>query len=997
MVSTECRARAPRSSRSWRFARAAGVVLWLTVVATPPGCARGQAPGPNNRPLSHEEVAVLMRRDEELWDALGREQASPNAERVIALAREVLTVDGKLDDAMTDPKGRRDIAMKRAAAYFILGRAEVAAGRGDDALGHLEEANRRLLALFPEGHPLRAACLNEIGVLYMKRGDYPKGVATLSEAVRIYAKLLESTRDVEDYVAAGTIMNNLGALVLRKVETALTAATIMNNLGALALRKGEAITAVRWMETARTTFDKALPLIGPNTDPNLVRAVKRNRAVTIDNLGYLKLLLGNTESGKADINSAAVLFAELYPKAAFPRGHPDVAGNLNKQGLVAMVERQFDAAHDRMSEALAMHMAPLPGDSLAPAAYERNLALLAAWRGDFRRAEDQVRDVIALQEKTFPREQVPEGNADLAISYHFLGEMQRVNGKAGPARENLKRALNMNLELARTFGLAFSEREGIVYGEKTLHDPLDSLLSIDPETAVEGAQDYAEVWRTKAIVTRILQERDRVLRQLHGGGDPALVTEYLEARQQRAYLKVATAGNPSDPRRARIEELTARLKMLEAKLLPGVTPPEASQSPGQMAPEDLVKRLPAGAVFVDLLAYTRLDSRPRSGVESRDDRYYTAFVVARGRPIVRVELGLARTIDTELADWRTSLIDRKEGKPPKENLQRLWKLLEARFPPHTTTVIVAPDGALNYLPWAALPGRENTQWAVETYTFARVPHGPALLEWLNPKPTPLPRPGPRHLVFVGGVQYGNRAVASTAGTPVAQDAVIPKKEELSSLPDPSPFVTDLGKVGERKGMVLDTVLKENATVATVCNRLPIAYWACVDAHGYLIPPAEPKPLQTGPFALEQLLLVLPSDNPLLGNSLILEDGPLTADQITRLDLSYLNLIVLGACDSNLGLIQSREGVIGLQRALHQAGARNVMASLWEVVPSLSRRQIADFYGLLVNGMVSKPEALRLAQLKMIRSKQGDASNPYFWAAWVVSGDPLPIRTENLLH
>ena len=133
----------------------------------------------------------------------------------------------------------------------------------------------------------------------------------------------------------------------------------------------------------------------------------------------------------------------------------------------------------------------------------------------------------------------------------------------------------------------------------------------------------------------------------------------------------------------------------------------------------------------------------------------------------------------------------------------------------------------------------------------------------------------------------------------------------------------------------------------------------------------------------------------------LDDGILTAEEVAALDLEGVDLAVLSACETGLGPVAGGEGVLGLQRAFQVSGTNTVVASLWKVSDEATRLLMERFYQNLWDKKLAKLEALRQAQLMMLRegpergltivTKNGQAEKPrrvppYYWAAFVLSGD-----------
>src|SRR5262249_20518793 len=120
----------------------------------------------------------------------------------------------------------------------------------------------------------------------------------------------------------------------------------------------------------------------------------------------------------------------------------------------------------------------------------------------------------------------------------------------------------------------------------------------------------------------------------------------------------------------------------------------------------------------------------------------------------------------------------------------------------------------------------------------------------------------------------------------------------------------------------------------------------------------------------------------------LEDGILTAEEISSLDLSGVECVVLSACDTGLGKILPGEGVLGLQRAFLEAGARAIVVSLWRVQDEFSAQWMVHFYQEKVARGRSTADAVHLANTDMIRSlrQAGRTTHPFYWGAFIATGD-----------
>ena len=252
---------------------------------------------------------------------------------------------------------------------------------------------------------------------------------------------------------------------------------------------------------------------------------------------------------------------------------------------------------------------------------------------------------------------------------------------------------------------------------------------------------------------------------------------------------------------------------------------------------------------------------------------------------------------------------------------------------HQRKLILVPHGVLHYVPFAALRDRETERYLIDDYTLTYAPSASAL-RFLRAKETPVD----------GG--------ALILGDPVSS---------MSPLPGAADEATAIAR---RFGATayLGAAARESMLYAA-SGRYDLVHLA---AHGIYDPK---NPLFSK--------IVLAKDET--------EDGSLTVDEIlSTLDLTGVNLIVLSACQSAVGARSAGDEVVGLTRALLYAGTPGVISTLWNIDDAASAGLMLEFYRRLAGG-VSVAEALREAQLAVKEIPR--FSDPRYWAAFMVTGDP----------
>ena len=109
-------------------------------------------------------------------------------------------------------------------------------------------------------------------------------------------------------------------------------------------------------------------------------------------------------------------------------------------------------------------------------------------------------------------------------------------------------------------------------------------------------------------------------------------------------------------------------------------------------------------------------------------------------------------------------------------------------------------------------------------------------------------------------------------------------------------------------------------------------------------------------------------------------GVVTALKLSGLNLKGTELVVLSACSTGVIDLDSTENISGLSKAFIQAGAKDVVMSLWEVDDMKTMELMSHFYTHIAEGN-GYSKALKKSKIEMIEA----GLHPYFWSAFVLSG------------
>jgi CHAT domain-containing protein/Tfp pilus assembly protein PilF len=316
-------------------------------------------------------------------------------------------------------------------------------------------------------------------------------------------------------------------------------------------------------------------------------------------------------------------------------------------------------------------------------------------------------------------------------------------------------------------------------------------------------------------------------------------------------------------------------------------------------------------------------------------------------------------------------LDPTEGFLPAE---RIWRELIPfglpQDPFRVKRLIVIPDGVLHHLPFEALrmPVGSSSRYLVECLSISYCPSASSL--WLL-RGAADQGTWKKDLLAVGAPAYapqnrggglGVRSRPMLSRNPLGTPDV-----DLPPLPFSQREILDIASLfpAARADVLSGGLASESQLKRMTLADYQIIHFAC---HGTLD--------ERYPYRSALVLSLADAAE---------DDGWLQTREIYGMSLKA-SLVVLSACQTAKGHLESAEGPMALTRPFFFAGARSLVASLWKINDQATVHFMREFYRNLLLGR-SKSDSLRSAKLWMLRSAW---NHPFYWASFMLQGDPSAI-------
>jgi CHAT domain-containing protein/tetratricopeptide (TPR) repeat protein len=858
-----------------------------------------------------------------------------------------------------------------------------------DSLGEKQEAlkyyNQALPLLRAVGdRRIEAVTLNNIGLVYAYLGEK-------QEALKYYNQALPLSRTVENRAGEAMILNNIGGVyadlgekqeALKYYNQALPLyravgdrggeATTLNNIGRIYDSLGEKQEALKHL-------NQALPLFRAVED-------KDGEASTLNNIGLVYDDLGEKQEALKYYNQALPLL-----RAVGDRGGE--ATTLNNIGSVYADLGEKQEALKYLNQALPLRRAV--GDRGGEAATLNNIGTVYDDLGEKQEALKYYNQALPLRRAVGDR-------GGEAATLSNLAVLERDRGNLEQARTHIQAAIDIIEDLRTKIDdqqLRTSYFASVQNYYKFYTDLLMQLHKKDPSKGYDAlALHISERSRARSLVELLTEARAGIRKDV----DPKLLAEeqrllqLIDAREKQRFeivngrkIQELPYKNLADKLQTEINDLLKEHKQLQTQIR--TTSPKYADLvyPQPLTLTQIQQQLDKDTL---LLQYSLGEERSYLWAVTPDS--FHSYELPKGADIAAAAEAFHKLLQQPGNSLTTprGLIATPTGERGARNIETALQLSQMILSPVADKLgkkrlVVVADGALQVIPFAALPDLNHTAPEDEVnyqplLINHEVVHLPSMTA-LATQRTALKgrKSAPKTLAVLADPVF-------SANDQRLQAKNLNPQDDLKSSLDQSALgraarnlnrgVWDrLPGTRQEAQAILQLVSPQSSLQAFDFNanfnwatKPDLSQYRYVHfaTHGF----ADPKNPELSGIVLS-----------LFNQAGEAKRGYLRLGDIFNLNLPA-DLVVLSACETGLGGNVSGEGLVGLTRGLMYAGAERLAVSLWKVDDKATAELMQKFYQRMLQNGEAPNVALHQAQLQMWNAD--NRRNPYFWSGFIVQGE-----------
>lgn len=812
-------------------------------------------------------------------------------------------------------------------AYDFLGEVK-------EALAHYEHAV--VLARANGSQGTEASALNNIGKIYNDVSDPQKALEYFLQALPLYKPL-------DNQFGEGITLNNIGYSYMLLGEP----------------------------EKAIDYFQQALPRF---------RAIgaKSPEAYALMNIGKSYSRLPDVEKALSYYNQARTIQQQTGNKT-------QEAETLDLLGALYSRQNQLQKALDFHEEALKLQRAS--GNIRREAISLSNLGHVYTVLGRPSEGVDYFNQSLSIF-----RSIGDLNNAATALEGRARAEQQL--GNLIESRKSIEESLSL-IETVRAQSGSQQHRASYLASRETAYEYyVDLLMQLNVREPGKGhdaeALQASERGRARSLTEMLNEAHVDILE----GAEPVLIEKErdirrsLNAKAQRQIQLTAAKGRPDDiaALNKEISALEDDYQQVQAAIRKASPVYAALMQPQPLGLAGIQAQLNPNTV---LLEYSLGDAQSFLWVVAQDSlKTYKLPAREQLEKLARqvYESLTARSVFNSLespAERQTRIADADaQFRGASAELSRMI-LAPAAAQLGTRRLVIVADGALQYVPFAALSLDRSLRPLVVDHEIVSLPSTSSLA--IQRQSLANRKPAPKGVAVIADPVFStadarftsSNSAKATTGNTVSTGNDTRIIEHLSGGSGSQLTIGRLPFTRQEADQIL-AVAPSNSNLKAVdfrANRSMVTSgelgqyrYVHFATHGYV---------DTARAGLSAIVLSMIDEQ---GNA---QDGFVRTHDIYNLKLPA-ELVVLSACETGLGKDVKGEGIEGLTRAFMYAGARRVIVSLWNVNDKATAALMQRLYTGMLRSGKTPAAALRAAQIEMLRTRQWQSA--YFWAPFVMQGE-----------